>query len=663
MTKRFSPEYTAGDVLGLYRTRSQDGDEGRLRGLASDFRQLCRLEHEVTIPKQYEAITKQVRTPFVRDAAHRIASSLVAKEPLPHTEPLDEAKEEYRQAANIAERWDKAFIERVNKERQQDIVFNLAYQHVRDGESVLKVVHRPDAWANFPERDEGEDADTYLKRARNFQRSGVDMPLVWRDIDRLSVVYENGEYGDDWIIEYGEYAKPYLRSRYAMRQDGDKLVNPRSALAGKPMPEGLQSSSTGNSVKVEFFTAREWHVIVDGSEAPGFPKANPYSPYLPYFRAPAYDMESMLYSLLFLVPRMDELLTMKLNWSVLGAYPNPILETIPNTQTLPALAGAFGNPGEPAGGQAKPIEWSPGKFLELPLGKRLTFLTPPPVGKDLNDLIGLLKDMIDIAGIPSIMRGISGGGDSGYHAAQMRAAVDMAYKISAMSLQRQLEKALEFSHWLVAHVVRQTVYVQGWSEINPKTGRPKHKASKAWVGLSPDSQGQNIANIANLGAVSVQFRPTTPTDQQANAMIAMQLTNAAKPLYDRRTALERWMQEEDPDAILAAIRVDELIENDPTLKQMTDDAALAKAGLRRAPPPAPAVNPAAALVGPNGQPLLPPGPNQLVPQANQAPPGVQGIPGLTMPISPTPPGVPVGGNGGNEAAGVFPGRPGGPNNA
>jgi hypothetical protein len=142
-------------------------------------------------------------------------------------------------------------------------------------------------------------------------------------------------------------------------------------------------------------------------------------------------------------------------------------------------------------------------------------------------------------------------------------------------------------------------------------------------------------------------------------MIAMQLTNAAKPLYDRRTALERWMQEEDPDSILAAIRVDELIENDPTLKQLTDDAALARAGLRRASPPtASAVNPAAALVGPNGQPLLPPGPGQLVPQANAAPPGVPGVPGLTMPIQP---GVPVGGNGGNQAAGVFPGQPGGPN--
>jgi hypothetical protein len=643
--KRFKPEYTAGDIMGLYEARKNDGDEGRLRNLSSEFRALTRLEHKVNIPTQYKAITREMRSPFVRDSAHRITSSMVAKYPIAHIEPLDEARAEYREAANIAERFDAAMIERFNKMLGRDIIWNLTYQHVRDGESVLKVVHRPDAWANFPERETDEPADSYSKRALDAQkRGGVDLPIAWRDVDRMSIVYEGGEYGDEWVIEYGEYAKPYLRSRYSMSDgEGGRLINPSAVLEGRPAPEGWLTSATGRSVKVEFFTAKEWHVIIDGSEAPGFPKKNPYCPYLPYFRAPAHDMESLLYSLLFLVPGFDELLTMKLNWAYLGSYPNPVIETVPNTQGLPALDMPLGNTSTQAAGGAEPLVWKPGKAMYLGVGQKISFMAPPPVGGDLNDLLTIFKSLIDIAGIPSIMRGMSGSGDSGYLAAQMRAAVDMAYRISAISLQRQIEKALEFSHWLIANIVRQTVYVQGWSEINRKTGKPKRRASKAWLGMAPDSSGKNIADISMLGPVSVQYRPTAPTDAQANAMIATQLVSAG--LNDKRTALENWMQEEDPDSILTAIRVDEMIETDPALKQAVDDAALAKAGLKRQP------NPASALVNAQGNPLIPPGPGQLMsgPAANQVE-GMPAVPGVTMPIVQR-----------GRPAGAYPGQPGGPN--
>jgi hypothetical protein len=640
----FKPEYTCGDVMGLYETRKNDGDEGRLRELSSRFRALCRMEHKVEIPEQYRAITKQVRTPFVRDAAHRITSSMISKKPLTHITPLDEAREDYRTAANIAERFDTAMIERLNKEIGRDLDYDLTYAHVRDGESVLKVQHRPDAWANFPERADGEPADAYQERSRDYKR-GADLPIAWRNVDRMSVVYEGGEYGDQWVIEYGEYAKPYLRTRYAMSDgEGGRLINPSAVLEGKPAPEGWLTSATGRSVKVEFWTADEWHVIIDGSEAPGFPKANPYRPYLPYFRAPAYDMESLLYSLMFLVPRMDELLTMKMNWSYLGAYPNPVIETVPNAQGLIALEAPIGNTGNQAANAQAALVWKPGKALELGIGQRISFLVPPPVGSDLNEMVQLLKSLIDVAGIPSIMRGMSGSGDSGYLAAQMRAAVEMAYKVSAISLQRQREKALEFTHWLIANRVQQTVYVQGWSAINNKTGRPTRRASRAWLGMAPDSGGKNIADISKLGPVEVRYRPTAQTDLQADAMIATQLVSAG--FYSKRQALETRLQEEDPDGILQEVRVEQMIETDPTLKQAVEDAALAKAGLKRQPQ----ANPAAALVNAQGGPLLPPGPGQLTPSAAGS--NVSGMPavqGVTMPIQP------------GRPAGMYPGRPGGPN--
>lgn len=656
MAKKFQPDYEASDVLELYRVRYLDGDEGRLRSLATLFRELCKLEHAVEIPKQYKSITREVRTPFIRDAWHRVTSSLVAKPPVAHVTAKDDKREEYRQAANIAERFDMAFIERQNKQLGTDIVYNLAAQVVRDGESVLKVVHKPQAWANFPEGVSVDEQDMWKR--------GIDLPIAWRDVDRLQIVYEGGEYGDEWVLEYGEYAKPFLKARYKMGQTGERLVNPRNMLEGKPYVEGLNPSTTGRAVKVEFFTSTEWHVIIDGVEAPDWPKKNPYSPYLPYFRAKSFDSESLLYSLMFLVPRLDELLTMKLNWAYLGAYPNPILETIPNGDNVPALDGPFGNAGDSTENN-NPITWVPGKLIDLPIGRKLSFLVPPPVGRDINDLVGIFKSLIDVAGIPSIMRGVGMAGDSGYLASQLRAAAEMAYKLVAMSSQRQLEKATEFSHWMIERVIRQTVYVHGWTAMNGKTGKPAREASKDWLGLSPKPEngrklGRNVADLSLVGSVSMQYRPTLPTDEQARAMIALQLTNAAKPLLDRRHALETYLQEEDPDAILSALYVEQELEEEP-LRSQVREQALKEAGIIPEPQPQ---NPLAGLVGPDGQsPLLPPGPGgiQNIPLENMPVAGQPGLPGVTMPMTPAPPqpqGIP--GATGGRPAGTYPGIPGGP---
>jgi len=656
MAKKFVAEYTSGDIASLYQQRKNDSEEARLQGFITSFRSLCKLDHEVKIPGEYKAISREVRTPFIRDAWHRIASSLMSKPPVPHCEPKDKANEDYRRSANIAERWDFAMIERLNKERQTDLQFNLTAQHVRDGESVLKVVHRPDAWANFPQGLAANDQDVWKRNA--------DFPIAWRDIDRLQVLYEDGEYGDEWILEYGEYARPWLKQRYKMVEMDGKLINPKATLEGRGFPEGMLTATHGRAVKLEFLTTREWHVIVDGGEAPGFPKPNPYAPHLNYFRAPAYDRESLLYSLLFLVPRMDELLTMKLNWGVLGAYPNPVIETEASTllQGLdPQGIGQAVGPSTDTDAAKPRVVWKPGKAIELPVGQKLSFLIPPPVGRDLNELAVLLKSLIDIAGVPSIMRG--GAAESGYLASQMRAAAEMAYKISMLSLQRQQEKALDFCHWLVAHKVKQTVYVNGWSESG-KNGKQAKDADKDWLGLSPDKGAKQVANYKMLGPVSVQYRAMMPTDAQANAMIAMQLTNAAKPLMGVRDALEKYLQEEDPEAIIERMAVEDAMQKEPLastlLQRAMEDAGL----LSPQPPPAPAVSP---LVGPGGQPMAagtgqpmePPGPSQLqpVPLAQVTAPGMPQVPGVNMPLRPNT----IPGRTGGRPGGMYPGQPGGPN--
>lgn len=656
MARAFRAKYEAEDIYQLYRQKSNEGDEQRLRLLAAELRTHTRLEHAVDIPQQYRAITKEVRTPYIRDAWSRISASLVAKSPVIQVQPKDEAREDYRAAAADASRWDMAAVERLNKQLGEDVVYNDTAALVRDGESVLKVVHQPNAWANFP-RLTGNDAAETLRAQTDFKK-GVDLPIAWRNVDRLSMLFGDGEYGDEWALEYGEYPLPYIKGRYGLARDQDgELFDPHSKISGRPKPEGYLQSNGGRCIKLEFFDADEWHVLIDGIEPTGWPKKNPYSPFKPYFRAKAHESESLLYSLLYLVPRLDELLTMKLNWVYLGSYPNPIISSTPSQDGMPGLDGPLGDVANPAG---KKLTWLPGQLMELPPGQQLTFLAPPPIGADTNDLLTIFRGLIEIAGVPSVMRGSSTGGDSGYLANQMLAAAAMHYKLAGAALQRQHEQAMDFMHWMVPNLIKQTVWVQGWQEIDKKTNRPKTKAGRAWLALSPDEQSQNTAPVSKLGPVSFTFRPTLPTDEQARAMVAIQLTNPGNQLVSKRYALEEWVQVDDADAVLEEIVVEQAMNEEPLLSIWRDEA-LRLAGLlppkdAEAPAAAP-VDPLAALQGAlgGGQGALPPGPNQLQPGIpGQAAGGLPSVPGLNMPIQPTPP------QGGGLPAGQYPGQPGGP---
>lgn len=647
-------EPSASTVAGLYDVAVTQQAERRLRRLMTIFRALTRMEHGVTIPRQYRAIGKVTRTPFVRDAWHRVTAALTHEDPVAHIQPLDETIQA-RDAANLGEKWTMAARERMTRDLGYDVVYEAPRALIRDGESVIKVVHNPDAWANFPVRyvdEEGnptESADDFNKRVDRFKKRGNSvLPFSWRVVDRMSMLFGDGEYGDTWALEYGEYPRPYLSSRYGMFETPQgKLVNPLNVLGGRPAPRGYQSSSTGVSIKYEYWDAHWWAVVIDGEMAPGFPKPNPYAPRIPYFRARAdSDSESILYSLMFLVPGLDRLITMKENWAYLSAYPNPIIESVPNPAgTLDLPTGEDDQPST--------LKWEPGRAIELPVGKRMSFLSPPPAGKDLNDMIQLVRAMIDVAGIPSILRGSSMSGDSGYLANQMYAAALSMYRRIALASSRQLEEACEFIWWLVAKRVKQDVWVLATGD--------DQKGSKRWLGMGSDGAKKDIVNVDDLGPLTWEFTPVLPTDLQAQVALAIQATNAPKPLVSRRWARENWVHVEDSEQMADEIMVEDEIDNNPQIKQAMVSKALQEAGL--IPPPAP---PPSGLVGPNGQPLPPsgaggppPGPPSAEPPGQIAG-GFPAVPGMTMAM-PGSGGPPTNGNYGDPRAiaGGYPGQPAG----
>lgn len=183
--------------------------------------------------------------------------------------------------------------------------------------------------------------------------------------------------------------------------------------------------------------------------------------------------------------------------------------------------------------------------------------------------------------------------------------------------------------------------------------------SRRWLGLKPEGNIENlVAPVDALGPVTVRMRPVLPSDEQAMAMIGLQLVNAPKQILSQYTVLKDYIQVDDPEGEMDRIAVEKALMS-PPLEQEWVQAALKRSGI--APPPP---EPPPGILGPNGMPLPPsggpggPAAGPMSPYPNgQTAGGFPSIPGLTMPPIPNPPAeLP---HGGGVQAGAYPGLPGG----
>lgn len=624
---------TAGDVLALYNWKRQDPEEVGLRRWITEIREAVDMRDPISIPKEYKAITQVVRTPFLRDVKERVAASLVNEDPVYAVEPRDDTIEA-RKSAAIAGQWTGAMMAAMRKSHPaQDLIHQSALNLVADSESVIKVVHRPEAWANFPVRGElreNESARAFNDRAERHRKGGVRDPFAGRVVDRLQMVFGDGEYGDEWAIEYGQYPTPYLAAKYGALSTE---IAPVTQIGGEPVPEGGISNAVfsggrgggGQMLKLEYVDAQQWAVVVNGRMAPGFPTVNPYAPFLPWFRAVSLPT---LYALKSLVPALNALLTMKMNWAYLTAYPIPVIEAL---ATANAMLESL-----PVGDGQAPVpeevwKWKPGKEHFLPPGYTMRFLEPPGTGRDLDQMIADLREMIDIAGVPSVLRGIGGARQPGYAINQLMAAAQLTYRSLGRALGYQQEAIQEFQYHCVRHTINDAVYVLG-----------EAGDTRRWVGLRPTGRlTEELAAVDALGPAKVTFRPILPTDEQSEAMIGIQVTNPAHPLLSDYTAVKHYFSwVDDADAEADRLSVQKMLAA-PTIEEQIQSAALRKAGMPLAQ--------GGGVPQPTETAQSGPLPND---QTNAGEPQ---IPGLTMPTVPNAP-LP-----GGRPAGANPGEPGGPN--
>ncbi len=527
------------------------------------LRRLRHMELPVDIPPAYRTSAREVRTPLAREQLKRVIGSLTANRPLVHVPPA-ESTEAARAGADLRARWTSAALRRMDSEAARDVFGMLIDAMVADGAGVLKLLYAPDRWAGYPRRSANADepAETFLQRAERFKKS-ARFPLAWRDVDVTTFYPLEGEDGLEACLEIAERPRHLVQRRYGLITDkrSGRLVPPggdtRALDTPGAQPDAPNTAPRATVRVVEYWDDEYFAYLVDGHlvrrgrhDYGAIPYVHAYGDQTPS-RDPAKAGVSMLASMEYLVPLLDQLLTMKQNALFLYAYPTP---KITNFSPIdPSLS----NDGRP-----RALDFRPGEILPLYQGEDLTFLqwqgTPP----DLDELIAQTRAMIDQAGAPSVLFGVPPDGNtSGYLLNQLINTARVSFQQVARHAEQALERIVRLMWRLVETRIGETVFV---FEAEDDHG---------WIGLGPQ-------DIDGYHAVRVRLDPLGPADDVAQGTLAASLVGAR--LASRRWAMREKLGIEDAEAVEDEILLDELIDA-PEIRSAIAREALGQAGLQPSP--------------------------------------------------------------------------------
>ena len=525
------------------------------------LRRLRHMETPVDIPPAYRSSAREVRTPLAREQLKRVIGSLTANRPLVHVPPA-EPTEAARSSADRRARWTNAALWRMDSEAARDVFGMLIDAMVADGAGVLKLLYAPDRWAGYPRRsaDADEPAETFLQRAERFKKS-ARFPLAWRDVDVTTFYPLEGEDGLEACLEIAERPRHLVQRRYGLIVDrrSGRLVpaggDDPTADESTAQPDRPTTAARGTARVVEYWDDEYFAYVVDGHLVRrgrhgygAIPYVHAYGDQTPS-RDPAKAGVSMLASMEFLIPLLDQLLTMKQNALFLYAYPTPKI-----TNFSP-VDSSLGNDGRP-----RALDFHPGEIVPLYQGEDLSFLqwqgTPP----DLDELIAQTRAMIDQAGAPSVLFGIPPDGNaSGYLLNQLINTARVSFQQISRHAEQALEQIVRLMWRLVEARIGETVYVF------------EADGDEGWIGLGP-------RDIDGYHAVRVRLDPLGPADDVAQGSLAASLVSAR--LASRRWAMREKLGIEDAEAVEDEILLDELIDA-PEVRAAIVREALGEAGLER----------------------------------------------------------------------------------
>jgi len=220
-------------------------------------------------------------------------------------------------------------------------------------------------------------------------------------------------------------------------------------------------------------------------------------------------------------------------------------------------------------GQPRELVVAPGETVVLWPGETLAWLAWAGNGPDVDELIQIIMNFVERAGISDVLYGSAGSGDSGYLVNQLIAAARMKFKPLIDHAERGLEQAIKVLWDIVEFQCKQPLYVYN-----------REQGKEGWMGLGPE-------DLNGARQVYVALQPVMPTDSYAKTSQAINEVGAQ--LRSRRSAMEN-IGIEQPEEMMDEIRVEEW-EKTPEVQAFLTAEAVRRAKIKIAEQQAPSMTP------------------------------------------------------------------------
>jgi hypothetical protein len=311
-----------------------------------------------------------------------------------------------------------------------------------------------------------------------------------------------------------------------------------------------------------------WAHYVDGVCVASGPLWGPSWHPLPVFRAyglttamgdPTYTGIAAPMHLVELIDLLDQIITMELHVSFWSSWP-PLVEE-DRQGGAPGAAGLSGDtvtdpertqrPDQNRSTDGKIIE--PGRFYSVPPGRTWRYLVLPPESTaHLERLYTKATALIDLIGIPSVLRGQGGGGQAGYAIAQLMIAARSLYGPVVENYCAQVATCIQYLWWQVWRRFPEGVPVfflgdagagkkRGWRTLRPQD-------------LAPDGRGAGRGTP--FLACSVEADPLLPVDEAQLEMRGIQAQQSGA--VDMLTMRERYFNDPAPERTEARVLADKI---------------------------------------------------------------------------------------------------------
>lgn len=564
--------------------------ESRLKSAWSDrdamieeMRELRFMDNTPDVPALMDAET--VQTPLCYQLVERMVGTLTA-DPIRITVPPAANTDRARRQSSDAELWTTAMLRQLQRQADEDVIERFVECLIADGHGCMRMLYAPQAWGGYPRRKKGEADTEYTARVESWKRT-KPIPINWTWVDPINVYPLWGEMGLEAVLEVDQRDPLALHpERYNMVKENPELWD----LARRPQGE------SGRFKFAQLWTREALTYAVNDQVVHHEKHKYAQVPYVYKMGSTVSTSDvarmglSMLYPLRSIAPQLDRLLSQKASAVRLWCWPTPIFKA--------AIASIL--PDEGTAGQQRTIEVKPGEAVTLYEGEELGFLVMQGTGPDIDNMISLLLNFAERAGLSDSMFGINPGGDSGYAINQLISAARMKFKPIVAHAQRGMEQIVSTLWDILEYQLRQPLYVYAKAD------------NRGWIGLDPD-------DLAGYRQVDVTLNPLLPTDTYAKSSQAINEVRAG--LRSIASAMEE-IGIEHPDKEMDNILLDKF-KASPEVQKILVEAAAKKMGLREIVERQVPLNKLLEIM-----PTLPPALQQAIQQVLM---GQQGMPSAGMP--------------------------------